>query len=892
MNWLRRIVNVFRPERLSRDIAREMDFHIAERRDDLIAAGATPDAAEREARRRLGHATTQRERTREVDVAAALDAFAADVRYAARALRRTPGYTIVAVLSLALGIGANTAIFSVVDAVMLRSLPVRDPQEIAQVFAGGSDAFTNPIWEQIRDQQNQFGEAMAFSQHGFSVSANGESRRLAGDWVSGNYFRMLGVGTVVGRPITQADDWRGCPAIAMLSYGYWQTEFGGRADVLGKSLVLDSHPFQIIGVAEPGFDGVEVGSPSRVFVPLCAEAVSRGKGSALDRRSSWWLDVMARPAAGGSLAQLNARLAALSPRVFAATVPPRLSGAMEKEFVSRQLTANPASTGISAIRQHYGRALYVLLGAVGLVLLIACVNVANLLLARAAAREHELAIRSALGAGRSRLLRQLLTESALLATLGALLGLALAWVTTAGLAALLASVGRSVTLIVHMDARILGFTGALAVLTGLLFGLAPAWRSALATPRGALSSNPRQMSGGHGRLTPAKLLVCAQVALLLPLLVGAGLMVATLRNLTTLDPGFRAGNVILMDVDAQHASTLSASQRADAYQAILDRLRTLPGVTAASASDITPIGQSSWNDVVAVDGYSPTTIEDSLANFNEVSTNYFGTLQTPFVLGRDFGPADTRGAPRRAIVNETMVRKFFRGANPIGRVLRVNDGPTIGPPTEVIGVVKDAKYGSLREAAPPTVYVSLAQDTSADTGFSFEMRTLGGVNSVRAGALAAAHQVDANFGVSFASFDDQVSRSLGAERLLARLSTIFGGLALLLAMIGLYGVMSYSVVRRRGEIGIRLALGATASGVRRLVLRDVARVVVLGLAAGVIVVLVASRALTSMLYGLAPNDPTTIAAAIVALALVAAIAGYLPARRASRGDPMLALRQD
>ena len=892
MSWIRRVTNVFRPERLSRDIQREMDFHLEERTDDLVAAGASPESARREAVRRLGHSTTQRERARDMDVAAALDAFVSDVRYAFRALSRTPGYTIVAVLSLALGIGANTAIFSVVDAVMLRSLPVRNPEQLARILLGGADALTNPMWEQLRDAQSAFGQALAFGQHGFSVTTAGESRPLDGDWVSGDYFRVLGVGAAVGRAIDRADDWRGCPAIAMLSYAYWQSDFGGRPDVIGRSLVLDSHPFQVVGVAAEGFDGVEVGAPSRVFVPLCAEAVSRGKGSSLDRRSTWWLTLIARPAAGTTLAQLNARLATLSPRVLAAAAPQSLTAARQKEFLAMQFKAEPAPTGTSSVRTHYGHALYVLLGAVGLVLLIACVNVANLLLARAAAREHELAIRSALGAGRSRLVRQLLTESAVLAALGALLGLVLARLTTSALAALLASIGRRVTLVVHLDGRILAFTLGITLLTGLLFGLAPAWRSALVNPRASLTSNPRQMSGGQSRFTAAKLLVAAQVALLLPLLVGAGLMMATLRNLTRLDPGFQADGVVLMAVDAQHAQTLAKSRRASAYEDILARIRALPGVSSASASDITPIGTSSWNDFVAVDGYSPRSLDDSLANFNEISSDYFGTIRTRVLLGRDFSPGDRLGAPPAVIVNEALVRKFFRGQNPIGRVLRVGETTASAPPMQVVGVVEDAKYGSLRDPAPPTAYIALAQDSAADTGFNFEIRTTGGVNGIRAAALAAVHQVNSSLDVSFSSFEDQVSRSLGVERLLARLSTIFGALALGLAMIGLYGVMSYNVVRRRGEIGIRLALGASRAGVRRLVMRDVARVVLLGLAIGFVAVLYASRALKSAVYGLAPNDPVTIAVAIVALVSVAAIAGYLPARRASRGDPMLALRQE
>jgi predicted permease len=892
MNWIRRILNVFRTERLTRDIQREMAFHVAERTDALVAAGAAPAEAARQARRQLGHATTQREGTRDVDVATVLDSVVGDVRYAVRALRRTPGYTAVAVLSLALGIGANTAIFSVVNAVVLRTLPIRDPEQLTQITLDGSDFLTNPIWEQLRDRQSEFGQALAFGSHGFAVISGGESHRLDGTWVSGDYFSVLGVGAILGRPIARGDDWRGCPPVAMLSYGYWQSEFGGRADVLGRPLMLDSHAFQIVGVAQPGFDGLQVGFASRVFVPICAEPISRGGSSALDRRSSWWLNIMARPSADMSLAALQARLTTVTPQVLAATLPQRLGANQQRNYLSRKLLAAPAPNGLSPLRKRYGHALYVLLGAVGLVLLIACANVANLLLARAAAREHELAIRSALGAGRSRIIRQLMAESTVLALSGAVLGVVLARVTSGALMALFSGLNQSVTLALPLDARVLGFTLGVAVLTGLIFGIAPAWRSALISPRASLAMGRQRSSASYARLTPAKLLVAAQVALLLPLLAGAGLMIGTLRNLTDMDPGFDPRNVVLMNIDAARATGIAPEQRSRAYEDILARLQAIPGVTAASASDVTPVGTSFWNDLVSVAGYAPATFDDSIVDFNEVSPGYFATMRTPLTLGRDFTAEDGPGSPRVAIVNESMARKFFGGRNPIGQTMRIGQGPHMSPPVRVVGVVADTKYQSLREAATPIAYLALRQDDSYDPGFNFEMRTAGGVNAVRTAALAAVKDVNPGITASLTTLSDQLSRSLGLERVLARLSAIFGVLALGLAMIGLYGVMAYSVVRRRAEIGIRLALGASASGVRRLVLSDVARVVALGVIVGLGAAIFAMRTLTSVVYGVSPTDPRTMVAAVTVLAVIAAIAGYLPARRASREDPMLALRQE
>ncbi len=818
-----------------------------------------------------------------------IDALLQDVRYALRALRGSPGFAAVAILSLALGIGANTAIFSLIDSVVLKTLPVARPEDLLQVTMGKSAYFTNPIWEQLRDRQDVFSGIFAYGGGRFNLAAGGEARFARGNYVSGQFFDALGLRPLIGRTFTTADDKRGCPGTAVLSSGFWRREFEGRADVVGKKISLDNNPFEILGVLEPGFTGVHVGAESDVYVPLCTEKIIRGEFSSLDHRSSWWLRVIGRPKTGVSASQAEARLKTLAPLIFEATVPPNWKADDQQEYRKRSFETASAANGLSNIRTQYQQALMVLMVIVGVVLMIACANVANLLLARSAARQKEIAIRMALGSGRGRLLRQLLTESLVLSLAGAALGMLFARWGAHLLVGLLSSSENHVFLDLGIDSRVLAFTIGVSILTALIFGFAPAWRGTALNPQSALKANARGVIEGS-KFGLGKALVVAQVALSLVLVIGAGLMLSTFFRLETLDAGFDREKVLLVRVDLRNGS-YEKEQRGAALREMLTRLRALPGVQSASSSNLTPVSGSSWNEDLEIEGYTSKGREDTLVYFNEVSDRYFETLGMALLAGRDFNLHDTPQSPKVAVINETMAKKYFAGRNPIGKRYRAEEGNQMGPWTEIVGIVKDSKYESLREDILPTAFLAASQDATP-MWYQFELRAAGPPTALISGAKSAIAEVNRDVSLQFKTLSLQVDESLVRERLLATLSGFFGALALALAMIGLYGVMSYNIARRRSEIGIRMALGAEQSRVLRMVLREVAVLIGLGLAIGMIAAIGTTRFVASFLYGMKPNDPWTLALAAAVLALVAALAGFLPARSASRLDPMNALREE
>ena len=887
MAWYRRLYNNLRSNRLSSDIQREIDFHIAERTDDLVAGGMTEPDARREARRRFGNPSVQKERTRDADLLAWLESLGADVRYALRAMRSSPGFAAVVVISLALGIGANTAIFSLIDSVVLEPLPVRDPDELLQVtiYDSRAAALTNPIWEQIRDRQDVFSSVFAYTDRGFNLASGGEMRRATGNMVSGEFFTTLGVRPAVGRLLVRADDVRNaCPPVAVLSHGFWQTEYGGSPSVVGKTISLNSTPHTVVGVVEEGFFGVNVGQSVQVYVPLCLRAD-------LDARSNWFLWAIGRPKPGVTKEMAAARLASLSPAVFGATVPERWSGSERAEYLENKLSALPAANGFSWLRRDYEKALVVLMAVVGLVLLIACANVANLLLARASARRREMAIRLAIGASRRRLVRQMMTESILLATLGAAAGLLFARWGAALLVQILAAGSPDLSLDVSLDGRVLLFTIGVAVATGILFGLTPAWRSARVHPQAALKANGRGVAEGHSRFTIGKWLVVGQLALSLVLVMGAGLLLGSFRKLTTLDAGFRHEGVLLVATSMRNAG-ISDSAFGPLRQQLLERFRSQPGVQAASISQITPISGSAWNELVETDGFKAATLDDGLVYFNEVSDGFFATMGTPFRAGRDFDRRDVAGARKVAIINETMARRFFGASNPLGKSFYTMQHEKRGAPIEVIGIVKDAKYQRLREETLATAYVAMSQEAQASAVNNFELRVAADPRSIIPAVKTSVAEVSPSISLQFTTFTEQVNASLTRDRLLATLSGFFGVLALLLATVGLYGTLSYSVARRRNEIGIRIALGAGGSRVMKLVLGEVGRLTLIGVVLGALASFGVMRWVASFLYGLSASDPRTMTAAALTLGAVAAVAGALPAWRASRVNPVDALREE
>ena len=888
-----RVAGLFGRDRREGELAAELESHLQFHIDDNLRAGMSPAEARRQAVLRLGGVESTKENYRDRRGLPWLESTGQDLRLAVRVLAKDKGFTAVAVLTLALGIGANTAIFGLIDAVMLKSLPVQRPEELLQVNMGANGTnFTNPIWEQLRDRQEVFAGVFAYGGNRFNLSPGGEARYVQGTWVSGDFFETLGVPAALGRPLTKADDRRGCPATAVLSYDFWQSEYAGSPAVLNRTVSLEGQSFEIVGVAGQGFGGMAVGQPTSVFVPLCSEAIVHGKDSWLNGRSTWWLNIVGRPKAGVSAQQAVAGMRVVAPQVFQNTKPPKWRLEDQKAYERRTFDAVPAAGGISFLRRQYRNALLVLMCVVGAVLLIACANVANLSLARASVRQREFVIRIALGSGRGRLIRQLLTESLLLSLGGAALGVLLAQWGSHLLVRLLSTSQFTVSLDLQVDGRMLAFTAAVAVGTALLFGLLPAWLATRVQPNAAMKSGGRGVTEGRHRFSFGKVLVVVQVALSLALVACAGLMLGTFRKLATLDPGFRHEQVLLVDVNLRNAR-YPETQRQAVFTQVLERLRALPGVRSVSSSDITPVSGMAWNSEIRIDGSVPRTGTDKLTFFNRVSDRYFETMGTPLVAGRDFDQRDTPASTRVAIVNEAMARKFFGTVSPLGHSFREEMGDTLAAPVEIVGVVRDAKYQSLREAAQPTVYYPTGQpDGPPWETHHFELRSAGAAGDVISGARAAVADVNRNITIELKTLSTQLEESLTRERLLAVLSGLFGGLALLLAMIGLYGVMSYSVSRRRNEIGIRMALGAGQGRVQTLVLSDVALLVALGLTAGIGLTLAAGRLVESFLYGMKSSDPAALGSAVALMALVAAAAGYLPARRASRVDPMVALRDE
>jgi putative ABC transport system permease protein len=815
-----------------------------------------------------------------------------DGRYALRALRSSPGFSAIAILSLALGIGANTAIFSLINAVILKTLPVSHPEQLVQLVmkTEGGTSFTNPIWEQVRDRQDVFSGALAYSPIRLNLAGGGEVRNANTSWVSGDFFRTLGVNPILGRTFTAADDKRGCPVVGVLSYDFWQREYGGAADVFERRLTLSSHPVQIVGVAPPGFNGIQVGETVEIYLPLCAEGTLVRENSALDKRANWWLWIFARLKPGISEQQALARMNTLAPQIFAATMPSGYPPDAQKYHLNRRFDLLPGASGYSSIRRDYTAALYALMAAVGVVLLIACANVANLLVSRASTRRKEIAIRMAIGAGRARLIRQLLTESLLLSSVGAVLGVLFAEWASRMLVRFLDTSNSTVVLDLSIDVRVLAFTMGVAVATGILFGLAPAWQGVHVDPHSAMKANARGVVESHARFGLGKMLVTAQVALSLVLLVGAGLMLKTFAKLATVDTGFDKNQVLLIRVDPRYAS-VPPDRRLPLYQELQQRLGAIPGVRSASFADITPVSGSDSNQVVHVEGYVPKSRKDMVVWTNSISAGFFASMETPFIAGRDFNEHDTLHAPLVAVINQSMASKFFGSPlSAVGKTFR-NGWNEISGPIQIIGVVKDTKYTSLRAEGEAIAYYPLSQLPPMRWA-NFVLRANGPAASLIPSVKAAVDEVNHDITLQFRALALQVDESLCRERLLATLSGFFGALALGLAVIGLYGVMSYNVARRRNEIGIRMALGAEQARVLRMVLGEVAVLVVAGLALGLAVAVSSTRLLASFLYRLEPNDPTTLVTACVVLAVSAVVAGLLPARRAANLDPMTALREE
>jgi predicted permease len=834
---------------------------------------------------------------------------ARDLRFAFRQMRQTPIVSGVALLSLALGIGANVAIFSLVNALILKALPIHEPERLVQLQLNNdtnprnpTTSFTNPQWEYLRDHQDVFTGVTAVGYTRFNLNTSGEMRPVPGLYATGRFLDTLGVTPIIGRTFTEDADRRGSEPIAILSYGFWQREYGGDRAVLGRPITLDGTAFTIVGVTPPEFFGVRVGTTFDVMIPLTSQAIIRGAEHALDNRSTWWLSMFARLAPGQTMAQAESRLRALQPQLREATMPQDWRPQDQATYIQDPFGVIPAATGISALRDRYSRPLYVLLGIVGLVLAIACANMANLLLAQSVARRRELAVRLSLGAGRGQLIRQLLVESVMLSLAGAAAGLLIAAWGSRALVAMLSTRTNATFLDLSMDWRVFAFTAAVGIATGLLFGVFPAMRGTRVAPADALRDHARGIVSGGGRFNAGHGLVALQVALSFVLVFGSTLFVRTLVSLTTQGMGFESDRVLIATLDLRRIrlrqgfggqADEATQQRLAVFQQVREAVAAVPGVDAAAGTFVTPVGGSTWGLRVTVPGFNaPESERGSLFNAN--TPDYFRAMRTPILTGRDFTDLDAANRPPVTIVNEAFAKKFYSGQNPIGKtfVWERFGREQKARQFEIVGLVADSKYRTLREEPQPTFYAPLAQMEEISSSIRMAIKTAGSPWSSREAILHAIAGVNKDIVVDFRTLEEDMGAAVMQERLIASLSAFFGALALLLAALGLYGVMAYSVSRRRNEIGIRMALGAEPDSVIRLVLRHVAVITAIGIIIGVAGAVGTGRFINTLLFNLATDDRTMIAVTAVTLALAAAIAGYLPARRAARIDPMAALREE
>jgi predicted permease len=824
-----------------------------------------------------------------------MSTLARDLKFAFRQMCQTPVVSGVALLSLALGIGANVAIFSLVNALILKRLPIDEPNRLVILADRDpnlhNNARTNPQWEYIRDHQVALAAVAAYGSPRFNLNTGGETRPAQGLFVSGGFFDTLGLAPHLGRHITREDDRRGAAApVAVLSHGFWQREHGGDPNVLGRTIALDGHPFEIVGVSPRDFRGVQIGRAFDVAIPLGAEPILRGRESALDQRGNWWLTVIGRLAPGQSIEQAQSRLLAIHGSMREATQPVDWQPAELAAYMKEPIVLIDAGTGISPLRDRYSRPLYVLLGIVGLVLTIACANMANLLLAQAVERRRELAVRLSLGASRWALIRQLLVESLMLSTIGAAAGLLIAHWSSRAIVGLLSTRMQVVDIDLSLDWRVFAFTAGVGAVTGLLFGIAPALRSAALTPAGALRDRARTVVTGGGRFQLGHALVAVQVAASFVLVLGAFLFVRTLVSLTTQDMGFEPSRVLVGTVDLRRTG-VDPEQRLTMLQRVRGALAAVPGIDAVSNSHVTPVGGGTWNMPIRVPGYGETDRRGVL--FNAISPGFFRATGTALLAGRDIADTDREGSPAVMVVNEAFAQKFFSGENPVGRTFTtIPIGTRPARAVHIVGLVADAKYQRLREPAQPIMYGAFAQEPGYGVTSRLVLRTTGAPLDSRYAIVQAIAGVHRDITIELKTLEEDLGAGVLQERLVATLSAFFGGLALLLAALGLYGMMSYSVSRRRNEIGIRLALGAEPQRVVRLVFAHVALITVAGLVIGVAGGVATGRFINSLLFNLATYDRTMIALTVLTLVTAAAIAGYLPARRASRLDPMAALREE
>ncbi|HEY0172182.1 MAG TPA: ABC transporter permease [Pyrinomonadaceae bacterium] len=937
--WLVRLAGVFRREACDRELAEELESHIRMHVDDGVRAGLSPREARRRALVELGGVQQTKETYRRQRGVPLLEDVWQDLRYGARGMLRQPAFTLAAVLTLALGIGANTALFSVVDALLLKTLPVKEPERLV-LFKSMSPREFSPgayggIWERdaatgqnvmtsfprqsylrMRERQSEQGalsDVFAFGDVTLNVSADGQADVAGGQAVSGNYYVGLGVRALLGRTLTDEDDRAGAVPVAVLSYRYWQRRFGGDPGVIGKGLTLNKAAFTVVGVTPQGFEGAgQVGSTQDVTFPLAWEPqlYAEPKSSRMNGAGEWWLRLMGRLKPGAKAEDARAqferafRQSVVEHRAARQTQAAAAGGNPIRELEPKdypRLLLTPGGRGEMETRQSYAPSLYLLLGVVGLVLLIACANVANLLLGRAVVRRKEISVRLALGASRLRLVRQLLTESLLLACLGGALGTVFAlWIKNSLLAVSDWGGREMAALEPRLDWRVLAFTLALALLTGVVFGLAPAWSATKVDLTPALKDGGRSSSAASRSLL-SRGLVVLQVALSVLLLVGAGLFLRTLVNLHRVELGFNTHNLLLFGVRPELVG-YKDERRAQLYQRLAERLEAVPGVQKVTFSRVPLLGRVQTTRSVylrhalaAAPDAEGRVKANGQCNIHFVRENFLEVMEIPLLAGRPLNERDDTRAPKVMVVNQTFAGRYFPGENPVGKRLTFDPGKP--DEIEIIGLTGDAKYKRQRDEVPPTAYLSWRQGLGEMNEAMMELRTAVDPTTVIAAVRQAVREVDGNLALSnIRPQVEQAEQALAMERLIAKLTTLFGLLAQLLAAVGLFGVLAHSVAQRFREIGIRMALGAQSRDVLKMILRQGMLLTLLGVALGLagaygLTKYLESRLnLSQMLYGVEGFDPLTYGVIAVSLMLLALVACFIPARRATKVDPLVALR--
>jgi predicted permease len=899
---IRRLRMIFRRRQLDLDLEEEMRLHLDLRRQQQIESGLSPTAASQAANRKFGNVAHLKEKSIMTWGSEGLESFFHDAAYGARALLRSPALTLVALLSLALGIGANTAIFSFLDAVMLRSLPVKEPAQLVLLGKGDAsgisddfartDLYSYPFYRQLREKNQVFSDTAAiFSMtnavHGF-VEGRTDSEPMKVQLVSGAYFQTLGVPALIGRTLNDADDnSEGDHPVAVVSYAWWRRSLDQDPNVLDRKLKLGATIYNIIGVAPPEFFGTKVGEAPDMWIPLSmVKAVPPNFGGYKDNFSESLL-IMGRLKPGVSFAQASSNVNLLFRRILLGFPDANRSQENLQKLERAKVQLTSMTTGLSVLRRQFSKPLQILMAVVVLVLLIACANIANLLLARSTARARELAVRQALGARRTRLVRQLLTESLILALSGGALGVAFASIANRLLLHMISGGAETIPLDVSIDIRLLAFTFAVTVATAILFGTIPAIRATNIHLTDALKDGRGPQAAGT-RSPLARALVVSQVAVSLVLMVGAGLFLHSLVNLNEIDTGFNKENVLRLDIDSSSAGYTQGEPREIALiQQIEQRVSALPNVKAASFSAFT-FHEGSWGSNVVVPGMNVD--QDINVHHNVVGDGYFATMQIPLLAGRSFSTSDTSTSQHVAIISEHMAKVFFPLGNPIGRHYGLGDDKPENDLT-IIGVAKDVKFGNLTEEPVNLDYLPYTQQPWKFG--DFEARYTGSFAPTAAAVQQIIHSIDHSLPITgVTTLDEQVARTLTNQRLVAQLCTFFGLLAVFLSSIGIYGLMSYVVSRRTNEIGIRMALGAARADVRWLIMREILLLVAVGVAIGTPAAFGGERFVANMLFGVKSTDPSSLLAAVSLLLAVAVFAGYLPARRASRVEPMEALRYE